>query len=261
MIGTSVSFNDRFILPSLVPFLVIYDVDANRQNFPESFSLSIENGTKAQHNLPFIGHYTNRNKSTKYHSYIKSNNHYWLKVNVTKNTPFKLLREIPWEVSFPSLLIYFCLSITTVRNITKERKEKLKAKKLKKTKMLIDVLKNLQIKGNIQLVRTRALARYLEHDRRKKRLPDRPAKYLTDLRKRIEKVTVSKITERAYVYEGNHRMAVSLIKDAPWVPLKINYFFLNGDQDKKFRFMPRLVNRNWPANPKPSDLGFETRPV
>ena len=106
LIGTSVSFNDRFILPRLVPFLVIYDIDANGQNFPQSFSLSIQNGTKAQYNLSFIGHYTNGNKSTKYHSYIKPNNHYWLKVNVTKNTPFKLLREIPWEISFPFLLIF-----------------------------------------------------------------------------------------------------------------------------------------------------------
>ena len=178
------SFNDRFILPSLVPFLVI--------NFSESFSLSIQNGTKQQYNLSFIGHYTNGNKSTKYHSYIKPNNHYWLKVNVTKNTPFKLLREIPWEISFPSLLIYFCLAATTVRSITKERKEKSKAKKLKKIKMSINVLKNLQIKANVQLVKTCVLARYLEHDRRKRRLPDRPpAIYLADLGKRLRKKVLS----------------------------------------------------------------------
>ena len=226
-------FNDRFVLPSVSPCLVIYDIDANRQNIPERFSLSIENGTKAQYNLSFIGHYTKGNKSTKYHSYVKPNNHYWLKVNVTKNTPFKLLREIPWEISFPSLLIYFCLAGTTVRNITKERKEKSKAKKLKKIKMSIDVLKNLQIKENIHLVRTYVLARYFDHDRRKRRLPDRPATYLTDLGKRIEKeglkqpiiLAVRKITERAYVYEVNHRMAVLLNEDVPWVPLKVNYFF------------------------------------
>ena len=165
------SFNDRFILPSLVPFLVIYDIDANRQNVSESFiSMSTENGTKAQYNLSFIGHYTNGNKSTKYHSYIKPNNHYWLKVNVTKNTQCKLLREIPWEISFPSLLTYFCLAATTVQSINKERKEKSKAKKPKKIKMSIDVLKNLQIKKDVQLVRTCALARYFEHDRRKRRL-------------------------------------------------------------------------------------------
>ena len=57
----------------------------------------------------------------KYYSYIKPNKYYWLKGNVTKNTPFKLLREVPWEISFPSLLIYFYLAATTVQSITKER--------------------------------------------------------------------------------------------------------------------------------------------
>ena len=52
--------------------------------------------------------------------------------------------------------------------------------------MSIDVLKNLQIKANVQLVRTCVLAKYLKHDRRK-RLPDRPATYLNDLGKCIEK--------------------------------------------------------------------------
>ena len=252
MIRTSVSFNDRFILPSLVPFLVIYDIDANGQNFPDGFSLSIKNGTKAQYNLSFISHYTNGNKSTKYHSYIKPNKHYWLKVNVTKNTPFKMLREIPWEIFFSSLLIYFCLVAATVRSITKERKKKSKAKKPKKIKMSIDVLKNLQIKANVQLVRTSVLAKYNEHDRRKRKLPDRPTTYLTDVGKCVEKEglnqptipAVSKITERAYVYEGNHRMAVLLNENVSWVPLKVNYFFLNDDHDKKFNFIPRLVNGN-----------------
>ena len=56
-------------------------------------------------------------------------------------------------------------------------------------------------------------------------------------------------------------MVVLLNEDVPWVPLKVNYFFLNDDDNKNFNFIPRLVNRNQPANPKPSDLGFETRPV
>ena len=117
------------------------------------------------------------------------------------------------------------------------------------------MLKNLQIKANVQLVRTCVLARFLEHDRRKRRLPDTPATYLTDLEKPIEKEGLK------HIYEGNHRMAVLLNEDVPWVPQKVNYFFSNDDHDKKFNFIPRLVNGNWPANPKPSDLGFETRPV
>ena len=133
-------------LPSLFPFLEIYDIDANCQNFSESFNLSIENRMKAQYKFSFIGFYTNGSKSTKYQSYIKPNNHYWVKVSVTKNTPFELLREIPWEISFPSLLLYFCLPATAVQSITKEQKQKLKAKKPKKIKMSIEMLKNLQVR-------------------------------------------------------------------------------------------------------------------
>ena len=135
--------------------------------------------------------------------------------------------------------------------------------------MSIYVLKNLQIRANVQLLRTCVLARQLEHDRRKRRLPDRPATYLADLGKRIEKeglkqpiiLAVSKMTKRAYIYKGNHRMVVLLNEDVPWVPLKVNYFFLIDDHDKKFNFIPRLVDGNWPANPKLSDLGFENRPI
>ena len=159
---------------------MIYDIDANCQNFPESFSLLTENGIKAQYKFSFIGHYRNGSKSTKYQSYIKPNNHYWLKVSVTKNTPLELLREIPWKISFPSLLRYFWLDATAAQSITKEQKEKSKAKKPKKIKMSIDMLQNLQI-------RTCVLARCLEHGHRKRRLPDRSPKYLTDLGKRIKK--------------------------------------------------------------------------
>ena len=116
--------------------------------------------------------------------------------------------------------------------------------------MSINMLKNLQIKANVQLLRTCVLARYLEHDQRKKRLPGRPATYLADLGKRIENeglkqpviLDVSKMTKRAFIYKRNHQMVVLLNENVPWVPLKINYFFLNDDHDKKFNFIPYLVN-------------------
>ena len=125
------------------------------------------------------------------------------------------------------------------------------------------MLKNLEIKANVQLVRTCVLAKYLEHDRRERFL-DRPVTYLIDLRKRIEieglkqpiNLAVSKITESAYIYDRNDRMAVLLNEYVPWVLLKSNYFFLNDNYDKKFNFIPHLVNGNWPANPKPSHFEF-----
>ena len=83
------------------------------------------------------------------------------------------------------------------------------------------------------------VVRYLKYDRRK-RLPDRPATYLIDLGKYIEKeglkqpITFAgiKTTERAYIYKENHRMADLLNENIPWVPLKVNYFFLNDADDK-----------------------------
>ena len=94
--------------------------------------------------------------------------------------------------------------------MTKERKEKSKAKKPKKIKTLIDLLKNLLIKANVQLIRTCVLVRYLEHGTRKG-LPDRSATYLIDLGKHIKKeglkqpilFPVSKITERTCIYKKN----------------------------------------------------------
>ena len=82
------------------------------------------------------------------------------------------------------------------------------------------------------------VVRYLEHDRRK-RLPDTQVTYLIDLGKHIEKeglklpiiFAVSKITERACIYKANHLMAILMNEDVPWVPLKVNCFFLNDDDD------------------------------
>ena len=91
------------------------------------------------------------------------------------------------------------------------------------------------------MIRTFVLVRYFEHGPRK-RLPGRPATYLIDLGKHIEKeglkqpilFPASKIKERTCIYKGNHCMAVLLNEDIPWVPLKkVNYFLLNDDDDDK----------------------------
>ena len=56
-------------------------------------------------------------------------------------------------------------------------------------------------------------------------------------------------------------MASLLDNNVDWVPLMVNHFFLNGDDDILFCFVPRIVNGNWSSNPKPSNFGFETRPI
>ena len=56
-------------------------------------------------------------------------------------------------------------------------------------------------------------------------------------------------------------MAGLLDKNVHWVPLMVNYFFLNDDDDTHFCFVPQTVNGNWPSNPNPSNFGFETRSI
>ena len=56
-------------------------------------------------------------------------------------------------------------------------------------------------------------------------------------------------------------MAGLLDNNVHWVPLMVNYFFLNDDDDTHFCFVPQTVNGNWPSNPNPSNFGFETRSI
>ena len=120
-------------------------------------------------------------------------------------------------------------------------------------------MSNLKIKINVELVRTCVLAKYLEYDRRKTLLKDLGNDIKQNGLRNPIILAISKKTERAYIYEGNHRMAALLDNNVDWVPLMVNYFFLNNDDDTRFCLVPRTANGNWPSNPKPSNFGFETR--
>ena len=37
------------------------------------------------------------------------------------------------------------------------------------------------------------------------------------------------------------------------------YYFLNDDYDQRFRYIPRSMHDNWPENPTPEQVGFETK--
>ena len=167
----------------------------------------------------------------------------------------------------PSIVAYICLAAATFEIIS-SKKFGTKRKITTKKRNNIDVLSNVRIKTNVELVRTCVLANYLEYDRRKTPLPDRSKHYIKDLGNDIKKglknpvvLAISKKTERAYIYEGNHRMAALLDNNVDWVPLMVKYFFLNSDDDILFCFVPRTVNRNWPSYPKPSNFAFDTRPI
>ena len=204
----------------------------------------------------------------RYFSYIRTNKNYWFRVDLTKSSPFKKIRTLPHAGLIPSVVVYICLAATTFEIISSE-KIRTKRKKTTKKRNSIDVLSNLKIKTNVELVRTYVLAKYLEYDRRKAPLPDRSKRYIKDLENDIKQndlknpvvLAISKKTERAYIYEGNHRMAALLDNNIDWVPLMVNYFFLNDDDDTHFCFVPRTVNGNWPSNPNPSNFGFETKSI
>ena len=56
-------------------------------------------------------------------------------------------------------------------------------------------------------------------------------------------------------------MTALLNNNVDWVPLMVNYFFLNDDDDTHICFVLQTVNGNWPSNPKPFNFGLETKPI
>ena len=68
-------------------------------------------------------------------------------------------------------------------------------------------------------------------------------------------LSVSKLTEGAYIYEGNHRLAILLKENIEWVAIKIHYYFLNDDSDKRFRYIPQSIHGKWPEQRTPELLG------
>ena len=125
-------------------------------------------------------------------------------------------------------------------------------------------------KLNVEMVRKCVQAKYLKCGRTKAPLPGRSDSYIEDLGNDIKqnglKIPViiainKKKTERAYIHEGNHRMAPLLDNDVNWVPLMMTFLFLSNVDDTHFCFVPRTINGNWPSNPKSSNFGFETKPI
>ena len=141
----------------------------------------MENQTNVEYKISFMGFSGTCGKYDKrFFSYIRTNKNYWLRVDLTKSSPFKKIRTLPHEGLIPSIVAYICLAATTFEIITSE-KIRTKRKKTTKKRNSIDVLSNLKIKINIELVRTCVLAKYLEYDRRKTPLPDRSKRYIKDL--------------------------------------------------------------------------------
>ena len=141
----------------------------------------MENQTKVEYKILFVEFSGKCDKYDKrYFSYIRTNKNYWLRVDLTKSSPFKKIRTLPHERLIPSIVVYICLAATTFEIIS-SKKVGTKRKKTTKKRNSIDVLSNLRIKTNVELVRTCVLAKYLEYDRRKTPLPDSSKCYIKDL--------------------------------------------------------------------------------
>ena len=154
-------------------FLVIYENEKPAFEYPEITKFSMENQTNVEYKISFMGFSGKCHKYDKwYFSYIRTNENYWLSVDVTKSSPSKKIRTLPREGLIPSVVVYICLAATTFEIIS-SKKVGTKRKKTTKKRNSIDVLSNLRIKTNVELVRTCVLAKYLEYDRRKAPLPDR----------------------------------------------------------------------------------------
>jgi len=111
---------------------------------------------------------------------------------------------------------------------------------------VIDVVLNLTIRENVQLVRLPVLQKYIEFDRIKDFKYKSGLKFLERLEKQIKVeglkepliLAVSKLTQRAYLTEGNHRMVCLENLGVHWVPLRITTMFFNDDNSPEYPYIP-----------------------
>ena len=75
-------------------------------------------------------------------------------------------------------------------------------------------------------------------------------------------LSVSKKSGKAYVFEGNHRLAALINTGAAWVPVKIQYYFFHDDNDPTLNYLPLHCDilpyniYDWSSYPTPQLLGF-----
>ena len=66
------------------------------------------------------------------------------------------------------------------------------------------------------------------------------------------------IIVRAYLSEGNHRIVCLENLEVHWLPIKVNYFFINDDQNPDFPFIPAVL-KEFPKHLTASMCGFEVK--
>ena len=131
---------------------------------------------------------------------------------------------------------------------------------------LICFYRNVHKESGMSYVNTRTLSKYVEIDREIK----------PDARKRVDELTtfliekgynfppvvmrVNKISGRALIHDGNHRIAALKRLNIKWTPLCIQYdTFLPDGYEIFFPVVPKIYESgDWPINPRANDLGFNT---
>ena len=103
-------------------FLVIYENEKAAFEYPE-----MENQTNVEYKISFMGFLGKCDKYDKrYFSHIRTNENYWLSVDVTKSSPFKKIRTLPRKGLIPSIVVYICLLATTFEIISSKKINKKK---------------------------------------------------------------------------------------------------------------------------------------
>lgn len=125
---------------------------------------------------------------------------------------------------------------------------------------------SLRSKKGVEMVRREQIDRYREFDRR---VNGKGKKHLQSLKKDILEnglhhpleLAVSRESGRCYLFEGNHRLVCLQDIEAEWVPVRIHYIFYNDKDDERYPVIPGIVldEEDWPEEPLPSLMGFETK--
>ena len=72
-------------------------------------------------------------------------------------------------------------------------------------------------------------------------------------------LAISKKTEQVYIYM--REIILLWDNNVDWVPLMVDYFFLNDDDNTRLCMVPQTVYGIWLSKPKPSNFGFEIKTI
>ena len=114
-----------------------------------------------------------------------------------------------------------------------------------------------------EMVSVQQLWEYKEFDRKYQKNHCKSKNYLKQLSDDIEEndikealqLAISKNSQRAYLYEGNHRLRFLRDLGVKYAPVKVTYYFLRDHDDESLNFVPKQVSA-FPSEPLPSDFGF-----